>query len=585
MAQDEETMDVDDQQPPEEENETDEQREQRALKLKAEGNKKYSAKNYREAIDLYTQAIDTFPQAAFYGNRAAALIQSYKFKEALEDCLSAVKLDPNFRKAYIRGTKCYTQLGQLDDALKFAQTGLDKFPNDKDIKQGYDRIGIIKNKLNRIEEKLTVVSKKYSSLFEGILNPKPTPSEDTPTEEGVKDDDNDEDMKDQDEKEKDYDLPKLNHRLSKEDEKEVDIAISMINSLLSNDVSQSVEMKCINIKALIIKQNYDGALSQATNVLRWNKNNSEVTKLRAIALFRNGSTDSAIKHLQQILRKDPDNKDVKVLFKTFKSIGRAKEAGNKAFKSNDLDEAIVKYTECLKLDPTNLKFNSVLYSNRAAIFLKKKKWQLAYDDATIAVDMDPAYIKAYGRRIQSLYGLERYDEAVGDAEKALRLDPSSNDLKQQLRQAKIELKKSKQKNYYKILGVEKDATEKEIKKGFRKMAMKWHPDKFASEGEEEQKKAEEKFKEIGEAYEVLKDPKMKQRYDAGVDPENLKGGMPGFGMGGGVDISHIFDLLGGMGGGGGMGGHPGFQHFSSGGHGGGHGGHGHGGQNFTFRFG
>ena len=120
MAQDEETMDVDEQQTPE--NETDEQREQRALKLKAEGNKKYSAKNYREAIDLYSQAIDAFPQAAFYGNRAAALIQSYKFKEALQDCLSAIELDPNFRKAYIRGTKCYTQLGQFDNALKFAQS-------------------------------------------------------------------------------------------------------------------------------------------------------------------------------------------------------------------------------------------------------------------------------------------------------------------------------------------------------------------------------------------------------------------------------------------------------------------------------
>ena len=128
------------------------------------------------------------------------------------------------------------------------------------------------------------------------------------------------------------------------------------------------------------------------------------------------------------------------------------------------------------------------------------------------------------------------------------------------------------KDYYRVLGVARSASDDEIKKAYRKLALKYHPDKNQAPG------AEEKFKEIGEAYEVLKDPKMKQRYDAGVDPENLKGGMPGFGMGGGVDISHIFDLLGGMGGGG-MGGHPGFQHFSSGG------GHGHGGQNFTFRFG
>merc|ERR1712204_155064 len=130
------------------------------------------------------------------------------------------------------------------------------------------------------------------------------------------------------------------------------------------------------------------------------------------------------------------------------------------------------------------------------------------------------FIKAYGRRIQALYGLDRYDEAVGDAEKALRLDPSSNDLKRQLQSAKVELKKSKRKNYYKILGIEKDATEKEIKKGFRKKAMLWHPDKFATGTDDEKAKAEATFKEIGEAYEVLKDPKLKQRYDSGVDIES-----------------------------------------------------------------
>merc|ERR1712129_441527 len=110
---------------------------------------------------------------------------------------------------------------------------------------------------------------------------------------------------------------------------------------------------------------------------------------------------------------------------------------------------------------------------------------------------------------------DRYDEAVGDAERALKLDPSSTELKQQMRHAQIELKKSKRKNYYKILGIEKDATEKEIKKGFRKMAMKWHPDRFATKDDDEKQSAEHKFKEIGEAYEVLKDPKLKQRYDSG----------------------------------------------------------------------
>jgi len=69
------------------------------------------------------------------------------------------------------------------------------------------------------------------------------------------------------------------------------------------------------------------------------------------------------------------------------------------------------------------------------------------------------------------------------------------------------------KDYYKILSVKKNATDKEIKKSYREKAKKYHPDK--NKGDE---KAEEKFKEINEAYEVLKDPKKRNNYDAYGDP-------------------------------------------------------------------
>jgi len=64
------------------------------------------------------------------------------------------------------------------------------------------------------------------------------------------------------------------------------------------------------------------------------------------------------------------------------------------------------------------------------------------------------------------------------------------------------------KDYYKILGVSKSAGQDEIKKAYRKLAVKYHPDKNAGNRE-----AEEKFKEIGEAYEVLRDPEKRKKYD------------------------------------------------------------------------
>ena len=79
------------------------------------------------------------------------------------------------------------------------------------------------------------------------------------------------------------------------------------------------------------------------------------------------------------------------------------------------------------------------------------------------------------------------------------------------------------KDYYKTLGVAKSATQEEIRKAFRKLAVKYHPDKNAGD-----KNAESKFKEINEAYEVLSDPEKRKKYDElGESWKNYRQGPPG----------------------------------------------------------
>lgn len=78
-------------------------------------------------------------------------------------------------------------------------------------------------------------------------------------------------------------------------------------------------------------------------------------------------------------------------------------------------------------------------------------------------------------------------------------------------------------DFYEILGVDKNVTQDELKKKYKSLALKWHPDKWVNGTEEEKKTAEENFKEISEAYDVLSNPEKRAAYD--------NGGMSGFDMG------------------------------------------------------
>ncbi len=94
-------------------------------------------------------------------------------------------------------------------------------------------------------------------------------------------------------------------------------------------------------------------------------------------------------------------------------------------------------------------------------------------------------------------------------------------------------------DYYEVLGVPRDASTEQIKKAYRKLAMKYHPDVADDPG------SADKFKEIGEAYEVLHDPNKRAMYDRGGDPLSGNGGFGGFGFpgGAGFDFTNLVDAM------------------------------------------
>lgn len=106
--------------------------------------------------------------------------------------------------------------------------------------------------------------------------------------------------------------------------------------------------------------------------------------------------------------------------------------------------------------------------------------------------------------------------------------------------------KAMNKDLYNILGIDRGASDNDIKKAYKKLALRWHPDRQAGKSEAEKKEAEDKFKEISWAYSILSDPEKKQRYDQfGVTDDQQMGGD-------GFDptemFSHFSNMFSGMGG-------------------------------------
>jgi hypothetical protein len=113
-----------------------------------------------------------------------------------------------------------------------------------------------------------------------------------------------------------------------------------------------------------------------------------------------------------------------------------KKMGNEAFKSGDFTQAAVHYTESIVVFDSD----PLVFSNRAACFLKLGRHQQALDDACRSIALDPVMVKAHFRKGTSLYALGRYEESAQTMAHVLKLDPSNKDAEAGLRLAQVKLR-------------------------------------------------------------------------------------------------------------------------------------------------
>lgn len=569
--------------------------------LRAEGNDFFKAKKYGSALDKYTEAIDveqeiriaglkqkqqqqqqqngtssavngsspavngtstpssssTSSDGSLYLNRAAAYMALNRHADAVKDCRQAVSIQEEANgsattKASLRFCRALIGCGQFPEARSRLDALLASSSTPAE-----DR-----SQLESLSAQLKTLQGHWDSLQRDVAA------------------------------------------------KEYRMASFAIDKLIASPLvpAAPISWKVISITLLYIRNDssLQTASGKAIDLLRADQSNSEILLLRARIFLAQGDLAKAIQHCQAALRNDPDLTAARDLMRFSRRVEKVKEEGNAAAKAGRWSAAKEKYTEGLKelgvgetASTTNGEssasssssssspslfaniemteggsrlLRATFYSNRATANLKTKAHDEALSDCNATLSLSPSYLKALRTRARVHLALDQFEDSIRDFKEAIEnVSPSDSDaetttrsLQRELKEAEMLHRRSLRKDHYKTLGIKRDAEESEIKKAYRVASLRHHPDKGGDEA---------KFKEIGEAYNILSDPQKRRRYDAGADdPESESpfgpgGGMGGMGgMGGGVDLSDLFGgAMGGGGMGGGGGGFPGMGGMGGGG--------------------
>ncbi|CAL4893242.1 unnamed protein product [Urochloa decumbens] len=508
-----------------------------ALKIcetwRTSGNQAYANGHFATAEDYYTRGINSISHHGTsgdcsralmlcYSNRAATRMSLGMMREALEDCLIATSIDPSFLKAKVRAANCYLALGDLEDASVSYMSCLDcsSSSDPKMFTEASDGL----EKVKRVTE--------WVSQCKDLLEKRTFP--------------------------------------------EATTALELISNALhiSPHWDSLKEMKA---EALLTLQRYEEVIqlcqepanpAERKSVL-FNANgepkNSRVSEkaqfsgrhwrpyLICKSYFLSGKLDEALdllkKHEQVTPVKESDKSSYQgrfsVLSATIRQLLSLKAAGNELFQAGRFSDAVEQYSAALACNSESRPFSAVCFCNRAAAYQALGQVTDAIADCSIAMVLDTNYPKAISRRATLYEMIRDYGQAANDIRKLiLLLEKKANvsgvspkvfnkhsDLKQaraRLSSIEDEVKKDIPLNLYLILGVESSCSAADIKKAYRKAALRHHPDKatqllvrnentddrfWRDVVKEVYADADHLFKTIGEAYNVLSDPDKRQEYD------------------------------------------------------------------------
>lgn len=498
-------------------------------KWRRRGNEAYEKGELSKAEDFYTWGVNCVPPndssgvaytplVRCYSNRAATRMALGRMREALQDCLMAVKLDPAFHRAQIRAANCYLQLGEVEEAM-----------------QCFGKCVGSSNVLC-LDRKVVISASDGIQKCQKVIECTNRSAE----------------------------LLKLRTSDAAADALQC-IAEAMLISLYSEKL---LEMKaqafCIlsrHEEAIILCQKTRDFAEKNPVVAPSGNNNANdspsnvrLWRYRTLAKchFHLGNLEMALDHLDKQESSDKAEESSDLLAFTIKELLKQKTAGNTAFHSGKHAEAIEHYTSAILSSMESRPFAAICFCNRAAAYQALGQIADAISDCSLAIALDENYAKAVSRRATLHEMIRDYKQAATDLQRLSSLlqketmekskqsgsgkGKELRQVQQRLSQMEEEARREVPLDLYLILGVKKSDTASEIKKAYRKAALRHHPDKAAQSlvksgevGEEGRhwkdiaelvhKDSDRLFKMIGEAYAVLSDPTKREEYD---DEEEMR---------------------------------------------------------------
>ncbi|KAJ2535871.1 hypothetical protein IWW43_001307 [Coemansia sp. RSA 1935] len=461
---------------------------------------------YHDAIKNYDNAIEKDPQNYLtYFKRATTLLTINRHASAIRDFTRVIELRADFDQAYFQRARAYIKEGSYSSA-------------GSDLGKIGGGTASLKTKASELKEKVELAQKMDAELAKA------------------------------------------------QGEKKYDECIKAASAVIRVSPLYTSPIRA-RARCRMLAGDIEGATADLGRLVRIHPGDLETQNLLADMHFLVlNEAAQGLEHVRACLKSDPDNKTCKGTYTRLRTLDRklAKlsedrtkskwNACNRAIapasgKDGLLAEVDGMYAEFILRAEIPATVPSKLAAYLAEVACEScshtKKWDKVLEHSKRVLDADADNVDVLGYQFDAQLETEQLDQAQNTINQLEQVAGHDGSARVRERRMQLERKKraASRKDYYKILGIERDATQSEVKRAFRKMAQQWHPDRYR--GDLPKEEVENKMAEINLANEVLTDEEKRAQYDQGHDPNDPTSGTGGPGDFGGFNSPFGFQQGGG----------------------------------------